>query len=118
MTVLNMIELTTVSNSFVYWTLILFIVGAALFGTGLVILCKDNDTSGAAPLAIGIVLIFIVIALAKCSDADIFQVPNGKFHIEATFSEDMPFLSVMENYNILEQRGDIFLLEPKASPIE
>lgn len=118
MTVLNMIELTTVSDSFVYWTLILFIVGAALFGTGLVIVCKDNDASGLTPLVIGTVLILIVIVLAKSSDADIFQVPNGKFHIEATFSEDMSFLSVMENYNILEQRGDIFLLEPKASPID
>lgn len=118
MTVLNMIELTTVSNSFIYWTLILFIVGVTLFGAGLVILCKDHDDSGGVHLVIGTVIIILTIALAKCSDDDIFQVPNGKFHIEATFSEDMSFLSVMENYNILEQRGDIFLLEPKASPIE
>ena len=114
---LNMIEQTSVSDSFVYWTLILFIVGASLFGTGLVILCKEHDDSGGVPLVIGTVIFIAAIALAKCSDADIFQVPNGKFKIEATFTDDYPFLSVMEEYNVIEQRGDIFVLEPKERDV-
>lgn len=117
MTTLNLIEMTEIADFFVFITLILFLLGVVLFVFGCVALAKD-DEDGSKGVVFGLLCIFAFVILAINSDASIFQEPNGKFQIEATFSEDMPFLSVMNEYNIVEQRGDIFVLEPKEREVD
>lgn len=66
------------------------------------------------------VIVFALAFITLASDAvtACFEVPSGKFHIEATFTDDMPFNAVMKEYNIVEQRGDTFILEPKERNVD
>lgn len=77
------------------------------------ILCNTrffNTNVFAVFTAVGIVFSVLgIIALIAVP-----EIPTGKFQIEATFTKDFPFTSVMEQYTVIEQRGDIFLLEPKG----
>ena len=44
-------------------------------------------------------------------------VPSGRYRYEATISETANFKDISDNYNIIEQRGDIYVLEEKE-PLE
>lgn len=37
---------------------------------------------------------------------------NGEYYVRATFTEDYPFMAVVDNYEIVEQNCDEFLLKP------
>ena len=117
MTTLNLIEMTETATSYKFLTIVLFLAGLTLIFSGFCILANDDEDGGKAILA-GCIVLAISIILIGVSDSSIFQISNGKYQIEATFSEDMPFLSVMKEYDIVEQRGDIFVLEPKEREID
>jgi hypothetical protein len=41
------------------------------------------------------------------------MVPSGKVQHEVIFDEGASFMDVIDKYDIIEQRGDIFVLEEK-----
>lgn len=115
MTTLNLIELTETSPAYKWY---LVAIGVFMF-VSMIILAS---TSGANKkkwkdivffISIPTVIILLIVFLVVSGSESKFQVPSGKFHIEATFTDNMSFMSVMKEYNIIEQRGDIFVLEPK-----
>lgn len=113
MTVLNMVELTK-SNTTLNVVAVLFIIGMVVGIIGLISAkeIKNMDRFGSLAVVCAIIWISLLIA------SEIVGEPTGRYKIEATFSDDMPFLAVMEEYDIVEQRGDIFVLEPKERSIE
>lgn len=79
---------------------------------------KNNISNVTAFVAFVLTIVLLVSLFIFGLAEESFKVPSGKFHIEATFSDDMPFNSVMKEYNIVEQHGDIFILEPKERKVD
>ena len=110
MTTINLIELMECPD----WYGILLLVLLCLVAVFSIVW---SVTQKGRPL--NLFLLFIIVfglaLIVLTSDAAMnrFKVPSGKFHVEATFTDDMPFNAVMKEYNIVEQRGNIFVLEPK-----
>ena len=111
MTTINLIELMKCPDW--YDTLLLALLFlVAVFG---LIWCFTNKIPF---VYFAIVFALAFITLASDAVTARFKVPSGKFHIEATFTDGMPFNAVMKEYNIVEQRGNIFVLEPKERIVD
>ena len=111
MTTLNTIEIMEISDSFVRTVVGLFLLAIIIFAIGLILMPNFNHEVLSTAL-----MVVSLLLICGCLIGLIFapEVPTGRFQIEATFTDDFPFTSVMEQYNVIEQRGDIFLLEPKV----
>lgn len=111
MTVLNTVEIMDV-NPWVVRLVICMIVFGISSILWVVFKPFDNGHIVAFVMAIlcGLLAIIGVVVFP--------EVPTGKFQIEATFTDDFPFTSVMKEYDVIEQRGDIFLLEPKEREVD
>ena len=108
MTVLNTIEIMEPHPIGIYLILLAFVC----LITCLVICFVRIDWTHVIITLICFGIGFGVVGLGALIIAP--EVPTGKFQIEATFTDDFPFTSVMKEYDVIEQRGDIFLLEPKV----
>jgi hypothetical protein len=53
------------------------------------------------------------IVCGAISDDDQFRVPTGEYQYEILIDDTVTFNEVNEKYNIIEQRGEIFLVEEK-----
>ena len=111
MTTLNTIEIMDV-NPWVYYLLIADIVMGVL--SIILTIIFDFNTKTACILLVLCAICFIAAILGI---HNLTEVPTGRFQIEATFTDDFPFTSVMKEYDVIEQRGDIFLLEPKEREV-
>lgn len=61
-----------------------------------------------------VVLIFSTIGAFVCGAiSDEVTVPNGEVRYEVLISDDISFAEVIEKYDIIEQRGEIFVVEEK-----
>lgn len=108
MTVLNMAELTK-SNTTLNVVAVLFIIGMIVGIIGLILAEEIKNIDRFGLLAVVCTIIWIGLLITS----EIVGEPTGRYKIEATFSDDMPFLAVMEEYDIVEQRGEIFVVEEK-----
>ena len=102
-TVLNQSEVseTCMSNSGLFILIIACIVIGVLIGAA-------TDSFG-----IGLFALFImsIIGFGSCSH----QEPTGRYRYECTIDESVSMKEVYERYEIIEQRGDIWVLEDKAA---
>lgn len=113
MTVLNVIELTKTAP-FMKWigggciigVVLFFFICIAVAGRG-----KHGDTICTCCLALIIVLFFGAVICACLSDR--ITVPNGKYQYEIMIDNETSFAEVIEKYNIIEQRGEIFVVEER-----
>ena len=74
----------------------------------------DKPLLSAVSLFLGVILLGVGSALILTSNAPEMKISTGKYRIEATISDDIPFNAVYDQYEIIEKRGDIYLLEPKV----
>lgn len=110
MTILNVIELTT-SHPIIKVLAAVFLIGAGLSFLGILITPIDKTGLGityGVALALSVVGCIVVGVLD-----DNFTTPTGKVRYEVTVNDDTSFVEIIENYNIIEQRGEIFVLEEK-----
>ena len=94
------------------WVYTLFFAGLISVVIGIVFLIsvkKNNFKS----FIIGLVLFIIGLVLinAPTEYADIM--PTGKYQYEVTIDENVSFVDLNNKYNVIEQRGDIYVLEDK-----
>lgn len=54
-----------------------------------------------------------VLTLGVCIGRNYFKNPTGRYQYEVTIDDSVPFNEVMERYNIVSQRGEIYVLEEK-----
>ena len=85
----------------------------AAFILGFWLIYSDTDDIG---MSISLGLLFSLIgALLGC----LLSLGFGPFtetpRYEVTFDEEASIVEVMKDYNVIEQRGDIFVLEDKES---
>ena len=111
MTVLNTMEIMDVNP----WAVRLVICGIIAGILSLVVLAASDFESYAPIICLAVSGAFLVAAIL--SVIVLPEVPTGKFQIEATFTDDFSFNSVLKEYDIVEQRGDIFVLEPKEREV-
>lgn len=115
MTVLNVIELTKTAPAIkwiaagcIFLILSSFIIGIATAGKG-----KRGDTITTCSFVLLIISFFGAVICAGLSDW--ITVPNGKYHYEITIDNETSFTEVTEKYNIIEQRGEIFVVEEREN---
>ena len=103
-TVLNQTEIMTDPDCFLVVVIVGVILGFALFVLGL---RTHNDIlviSGLISLLATIVSMPVMLCFAK---------PSGLYKYEVTIDEPVDFVDMYERYEVIGQRGDIWVLEDK-----
>lgn len=103
-TVLN----TTAVTGLPTWVSVLAFV---IFATGLIVFAVSMILDGpvyvtAYSLMIGLIVMFVYGILN-------YTVKTGEYRYECTIDDSVSYNEVVENYKIVEQRGDIWVLEDK-----
>ena len=103
-TVLN----TTAVTGLPTWVSILVFIA---FVTGLIVFAASMILDGsvwvtASSLMIGLI-VMIAYGIFNCT------VKTGEYRYECTIDDSVSYNEVAENYKIVEQRGDIWILEDK-----
>lgn len=57
----------------------------------------------------GLIMIFSMMLITIFAE----QKPTGRYQYEVTIDESVLFEDVIENYNIVDQKGELFVLEDK-----
>ena len=110
MTILNTIELTKTApivDGIFISCIALFILGFIIAFTVSTKYAKIGTTLAA--IAVASFLGAFICAGLK----DDITVPSGEVHYEVLINDDTSFTEVIEKYDIIEQRGEIFVLEEK-----
>lgn len=110
MTVINVIELTRQS-------LLPFIIAAGLLLSLFISVPLMNKIkNGIISAVFGVYSLLAVsvmcVMIIACGE---FQEPSGKYHYEIIIDNDTSFAEVIEKYKIIEQRGEIFVVEEKEN---
>lgn len=107
--VLNIVERTRLPDIMVI-TLFLFLLGVAIFFINLLTTDKVKMTN------------FCGIALTCCMVGALLSwiigktvIPNRVAQYECTIDSNVSFVELYEKYDVIEQRGDIWVLEEKAN---
>lgn len=110
MTVLNTIELTKTADGVAVAGLICMVI----FILSIVIGIATSNTI--PPLSAFCVFMFIAssVGIIICANIDDeLVVPNDKYQYEVIIDDSVTFNELTEKYSIIEQRGEIFVLEEK-----
>lgn len=110
MTVLNTIELMTF-HPVIEGLFAICIVALGLSFVGIILTPIEHDTVGGILCVIALVSLAGSIITGLCLDKN--MVPSGKVQYEVIFDEGASFMDVIDKYDVIEQRGDIFVLEDK-----
>lgn len=102
-TVLNKIAVTGIPSWIALSAIILFTIGLLVF---IVSLIADGPAWTAIISLVGLLILVI------CSILDA-TIKTGEYQYECIIDDSVSYNEVVENYNIIEQRGDIWVLEDK-----
>lgn len=105
-TVLNQTEIAWFGED-VITVLIMIVIGC--FAGMLINGCLDNEVA-CISCAIGGILLGVLILILLIANAN---VSTGRYRYECTIDESVSMKEVYERYEIIEQRGDIWVLEDK-----
>lgn len=104
-TVLNKIAITGVPSWMMILTAAIFIIG--LIVVAIAIISEWPTWKVIIPIIIVLVIWFI------CGIFNI-TIKTGEYRYECIIDDSVPYNEVVENYNIIDQRGDIWVLEDKS----
>lgn len=102
-TVLNKIAVTGVPSWITLSAIILFTIGLLVFIVSLI-------ADGPAWTAIISLVSLLVLVICSILDATI---KTSEYRYECIIDDSVSYNEVVENYNIIEQRGNIWVLEDK-----
>lgn len=113
MTVLNQtitqIEVGQFINTHSQLFMLCLILGGIGFITFIILGIKEHFFAGGCMIGVFIALVMLALGL-KCSETPIYkEVPI----YEVIINEDTLFYDILDKYNIIEQRGQIFVLQEK-----
>lgn len=110
MTVLNTIELT--EQSWMPFVISGSLILSLFITVPLLNKVKNNYVGGMLGIYSLVALATGVVILLACDE---FQVPSGEYHYEIAIDNETSFAEVIEKYNIIEQRGEIFVVEEREN---
>lgn len=103
-TVLNTTAVTGLPTWVSVLAFVIFFIGAIVFAVSMIL---DGPVwVTASSLMIGLV-VMIACGIFK------YTVKTGEYRYECTIDDSVSYNEVVENYKIIEQRGDIWVLEDK-----
>ena len=117
-TPLNTIEILEVSNIGIICSILM--LGCGFFTAYKFVIYDGNEVVRRIAMFLCMILSFSfgIFGILNFASNDAWKNKTGRFQIEATISDDMPFNSIYDNYKIIEKRGDIYLLEPKVFDLQ
>lgn len=102
-TILNKIAVTGVPSWIALSAIILFTIGLLVF---IVSIMADWPVW---TVIIPLVSLLVLVAYSILNAT----IKTGEYQYECIIDDSVPYNKVIENYNIIEQRGDIWVLEDK-----
>lgn len=118
LTPLNTIEILEVSRIGICCGLLLIVCGFFMFFRYM----NYDGSSLARTIAMVFIVVFCLsigfLGVLNFAANDAWKNKTGRLQIEATISDDMPFNSIYDQYEIIEKRGDIYLLETKVFDLQ
>ena len=111
-TVLNQTEIMD-SPSWLIWTIAIGAV-VLIIVIGLLVTCL-TDSDGFGVFVGGVVAILYGLMLCATFAN---TVPTGRYKYEVIIDESVSFEDIYENYDVIEQRGDLWILEDKEKMSE
>ena len=107
----------TYAMSTVNWWMV--VLGSVLFVCGIVMCEISSKSKAKSSLLFAITFVASVILVTSglfvgisCRDPE-FQYPVGKKQIEAVFPMGKPSAFILDKYDVIEQRGRIWVMEEK-----
>lgn len=111
MTVINIIELTKTAPV-VDIIFIVFLFLTVISFIGIIATPITHENIG---IVCCVIMLLSVIGIFVCGALfDRCTVPNGKYQYEILIDDNVTFNEVTEKYNIIDQRGEIFVVEEKG----
>lgn len=95
------------------WAVFLIIFSILSLYILIYLLFVSLQTEKLMPAIIGCILFVIGLISLKIGTQYLGSVPTGKYKYEVTIDKDVSFTELNSKYNIIEQRGDIYVLEDK-----
>lgn len=109
-TILN----TTIVDDYAQWVLPTVLALGLICIVALVLMLNSNDT-GAAVIIFGIISLLAMIAMPIIiGTSKSHWRTNERNQYECIIDDSVSINEVYENYNVIERRGDIWVLEDKA----
>ena len=103
-TILNKTAVTGLPTWALVLAFVIFFIGAIAFAASMIL---DGPVwVTASSLMIGLI-VMIAYGILNCI------VKTGEYRYECTIDDSVSYNEVVENYKIVEQRGDIWILEDK-----
>ena len=103
-TILNTTAVTGLPTWALVLAFVIFFIGAIAFAASMIL---DGPVwVTASSLMIGLI-VMIAYGIFNCT------VKTGEYRYECTIDDSVSYNEVVENYKIVEQRGDIWILEDK-----
>ena len=106
MTILNQTEILI--SIFPEWAILLTIIG--IFVAGALITCGTASETTALQIG-GCVLFFIFMTAGYIGV--IFKQGSGRYQYECLLDDTVPYTEIYDKYEVVEQRGSIWVLEDK-----
>ena len=106
----NILTQTMIMETPIWYDILIFMIVVAVIA--LIMLSMHLcDYKGATLIcflgAIGCVIAFLVLIIID------FKEPVGRYKYEVTISEEVSMVEIHERYDVIEQRGQIWVLEDK-----
>lgn len=108
--ILNKTEIMTVPGWFITLLVIAILVGCVCFG----MFMRSSNWDLVWTIIFGIgSLVSIIVFICLCIFSDNVKEPTGRYHYEAIVDDSVSFTELYERYDIIEQRGEIWVLKDK-----
>ena len=88
-------------------------IAAAIFVISLVFTLESFTDGYDIMCGISAVICIVSIILVVSQVLRIEEIPTGRYEYEVTIDESVQFTDIYENYEVVEQRGEIWVLEDK-----
>lgn len=110
MTIINTIELTKTAPV----VNIIMLISIVLMVLSFIIVISVSIKHEKVESIFCLILFLSMIGLLICAGVkDKFVVPSGEYRYEILIDDNVTFNEVNEKYDIIEQRGEIFVVEEK-----
>ena len=112
MTILNTIQVMEPNIIYIIFSVCTIIFGFSLFRYALT---HDHNAKISTAILFASIIVLAAggVAFIRFSTDTTLYKNSGKTRIEALISDDMPFNAIYDQYEIIEKRGDIYLLESR-----
>lgn len=109
---INVLNVTQIMES-PSWAVLLIIFGILCLCIVTPLILTSLEIDKIMPAIIGCILAIIGFISFRIGIQYLGTVQTGKYKYEVTIDKDVSFTELNSKYNIIEQRGDIYVLEDK-----